>query len=394
MTHLPFAPRLKALRPSLIRQVFGAAPPGCLNMGLGMPDLPVPEVLVQAARAEVDTGRAPYSPNPGWWPLRQAVAKMMATWRRQGAQVGDWIEPEGVIVTTGVEEGLFVALSAFCGPGDEILVPDPGFPAYAMIAACVGAGVRTYACGAEQGFAPTLEALEAAWGPKVKAVVINSPGNPTGTVASAEELEKIAGFLAERQVPYVSDEIYGRYTFDGPFVSVSAFSDFGVVLSGLSKTANMMGWRLGWMLAPAASAPTLTRVHQAVCTCASTVSQAVAQAAAEGLAAGHGPVVDAVEANVAIFADRRRRVLGALAAHGLSHAPVQGAFYVFVDVRPWLKNGEDDLGLCMRMLDEQRLIAIPGQGFGPAGQGWVRLATTIDNVEEGVARLARALGIG
>lgn len=390
MTTLPFDPRFGELRPSLIRQVFAAAPPGCLNMGLGQPDLPVLPPLVDAVSAEVATGYAPYSPNAGRAPLRQALADMLSQWRAEGAEVAPWASAASVIVTSGVEEGLYVALSAFCGPDTDILVPDPGFPAYAMIAACVGARVRTYACGAAEGFAPSAEAIEAALTPQTRAVVVNSPGNPTGVVADPEQLEAIAALLRRRGIPYVSDEIYDRYVYTGPFVSVSAFSDFGVVLSGLSKTANMMGWRLGWLLAPEASASTLTRIHQAVCTCASTLAQAAAQAAAQGLAAESGEVKEAMARNVAIFAQRRLRALSALDAHGFSYAPNAGAFYLFVDVRDRLRDGEDDLGLCMRLLTEQKLIAIPGQGFGEAGRGWVRLAFTCAEVEEGVRRFAAA----
>lgn len=394
MSGLPLHPRLARLKPSLIREVFGAAPPGCLNMGLGQPDLPVPEALAQAAMASMAAGMAPYSPNAGLASLRQALGDMMATWAGQGARVGGWLtDPDGVIVTVGVEEGLFVALSALCGEGDEVLVPDPGFPAYEMIARCVGAEVRRYDCGPRHGFRPTAEAIARALGGRTRAVVLNSPGNPTGTVATPEDLEAIAALLDERGVPWVSDEIYDRYTYDGrPHASISAWSSRGVVLGGLSKTANMMGWRLGWMMAPAEAAPALTRVHQAVCTCAPTPAQAAAVAAARGLADG-GPVAEAIAANVAVFAQRRDRAVAAVEALGLEHAPAQGAFYLLVDVRPHLPAGLDDLGLCMRMLQTQRLIAVPGQGFGPGGAGWVRLAYTSDAVEEGVARLGRDLGL-
>ncbi len=385
-------PRIEAISPSLIRKVFAAAPPGCLNMGLGQPDLPVPEPVVEAVRKTLEGGMAPYSLNAGHLALRASIADMYARWGAQGAGVGGWIEPEGVIITSGVQEGLFVALSALCGPGDEILVPDPGFPAYAMIAQAIGVGARTYACGAARGFRPRAEAIEAALGPKVRAVVISAPGNPTGALADPKDLEEICALLDARGVAWVSDEIYDRFTYEGQFCSPSAASQEGIVLSGLSKSANMMGWRLGWMAAPRRLAVGLTATHQIVNTCASTLAQAAAQVAVEGLC-GRGPAVGAIEANVAIFKERRDRAVKALADLGLSHAPAEGAFYIFVDVRPHLRGGEDDLGLCMRMLQEVGLIAIPGQGFGEGGRGWVRLATTTGEVEEGVRRLGQGLGL-
>jgi aspartate aminotransferase len=262
-----------------------------------------------------------------------------------------------------------------------------------MIATVIGATTATYCCGAGQGFRPTAEAIESSLTPRTRAVIINAPGNPTGTLAEPEELRRICALLDERGIPWVSDEIYDRFVYTSqPFCSPSNFSRKGIVLSGLSKSANMMGWRLGWLAAPVEAVAGLTAVHQSVCTCASTLAQAAALAVVEGLC-GRGPALDVVERNVEVFGDRRRRALAALDALGLRRAPAEGAFYAFVDVRPHLREGEDDLALCMRMLEEQRVIAIPGQGFGEAGRGWVRLAYTTARVEDGVRRFGEALGL-
>ena len=163
------------------------------------------------------------------------------------------------------------------------------------------------------------------------------------------------------------------------------------MLGGLSKSANLMGWRVGWVLAPTESAAALTAVHQAVCTCASSLSQLAAIPAVEALGGGEG--AEEIAQNLDLFARRRRAVLDVLDAAGLRYAPARGAFYVWVHVAPHLQPGEDDLGLCMRLLAQQALIAIPGQGFGDAGQGWLRLAYTSAQAQEGAQRLARGLGL-
>ncbi len=350
----PFRPQLDGLKKSLIRQIFDAAPPGAINLGLGMPDLPVPAAVADAVAKEAASRRAPYTPNAGLPALRGHI----------GAASG--VNAEQVIVTAGVQEGLFCVLAALAGPGDEILVPDPGFPAYEMIATVLGATVVRYDCGEAQAFRPTAAAIAAAVGERTRAVVINSPGNPTGAVCV--EVNAICEVLRAAGVPWVSDEIYDAFVWDGQHKGFPA--DAGFVLSGLSKTANLMGWRLGWVLCPQAWAPRLTTVHQTVATCASRLAQVA------GIAALTGPPED-LEAGVEVFRGRRDAVAALLARGGVVHAPLDGAFYAFVEV------GGDDVALAYRLLG-QGVIAIPGSGFGPAGAGWLRIAYTTGQFQDGV----------
>ena len=358
----PFRTSLDALSKSLIRQVFDAAPASAINLGLGMPDLPVPQVVAEAVAAEAGSLSAPYTPNAGMMELRELVA------RRYGASV------EQVVITAGVQEGLFCVLSSLAGPGDEILVPDPGFPAYAMIATVAGASVARYPCGETEGFRPTAKALEASITERTRAVVLNSPGNPTGAVM--EDAEGIADLLRSRAIPWVSDEIYDGFVWRGQHAGMPA--DAGFVLSGLSKTANLMGWRLGWVVMPDAWAPKLTAVHQSVATCASRLAQVAGIAALKG-------AQDEIEANAATFRARRDRVRQLLAEAGLNHAPLDGAFYAFVKV------GGDDVALAYDLL-KRGVITIPGTGFGPGGAGWLRIAYTTTAFEAGLAAVLSALG--
>jgi aspartate aminotransferase len=344
---------LAGLEKSLIRQIFDAAPPGALNLGLGMPDLPVPAVVAEAVAREAMRGRAPYTPNAGLPELRGLVAS------RYGC------EAHAVVITAGVQEGLFCVLSALAGPGDEILVPDPGFPAYEMIGTLIGATVRRYECGVSVGFKPTVDAVADGLRERTRAVVINSPGNPSGAVV--DDVQGLACLLRERGVPWVSDEIYDAFVWGGEHQGFP--QDAGFVLGGLSKTASLMGWRVGWVVMPEAWAPKLTVVHQTVATCASRLAQVAGVAALSEAA-------DEIADNVAVFRARSLRVGRLLEEAGVEHAPLEGALYAFVRV------GGDDVALAHRLLTEG-VVTIPGAGFGPGGVGWLRLAYTTDAYAQG-----------
>jgi aspartate/methionine/tyrosine aminotransferase len=165
-----------------------------------------------------------------------------------------------------------------------------------------------------------------------------------------------------------------------------------VVVGGISKTANAMGWRCGWLLAPASAVVTVTAVHQAVCSCAPTPGQAAALATMRALT-GEGPGGEEFRQNFERFRDRRDRAVAALSSLGLQLAPTEGAFYVFAHVAPKLAD-ENELQLAFRLLEQEQLIVIPGRAFGDRGRGWIRLAYTVDDVEEGVRRLGAALARG
>lgn len=389
---LKFRQSLEGFGPSVIRSIFDAAPEGALNMGLGMPDITIPASITAAVEAELSKRRAPYSPNAGLPALREGISAMYQTWRQRepGVGIGGWYNAAGVIVTAGAQEALYVAMASLCEPGGEVLVPDPGFAAYPMIARCIGAEVRHYPVSPEHGFRPAAADIVSALTPKTRAVVLGSPANPTGAMVGAEEMEAICLALGYHGVPYISDEIYDRYTWSGPFVSPSRFSELGLVVGGLSKSAGVMGWRLGWLIAPPASARVPTAVHQSLCSCASTLSQASALAALEVLN-GEGPDGDFLSDTLKMFEARRARALACVNSLGLRHAPADGAFYLFVEVAPRLRAGEDDMVFCRRLASEHGVVMIPGQGFGEGGRGWVRVAYTCDAIEEGFERFEDGL---
>lgn len=394
MSGLKLHRKLDALEPSLIRSLFDAAPKGAINMGLGMPDLSVPQAVADAAMREVQARRAPYSPNAGWAALREKVAELYARWSRRGPELGSWYHPDGVVITAGAQEALYVALASLVGPGDDVLVPDPGYPGYAMALRTLGANPVPYRLTPEVDFRPTVKAIAAALTDQTRAVILASPSNPTGVITDLYELRSICDFLQGVKVPWVSDEVYDRYTYNEVFASPSAFSREGIVVSGLSKSVNMMGWRLGWLIVPEEHGPAVTRVHQAVTTCASTISQAAAMEALDGLME-RGSSASEITENLAKFWDRRDKVVSAVERLGLRHAPADGALYVWVEVASALeahKQDPSDLTLAWELVKHQGLIVVPGRAFGEGGVGWVRLSYACDRVDEGVRRFAKGLG--
>lgn len=356
--------RARAIHPSLIREIRALARPGSLDLGLGQSDLLVCEPARRAIAERAERGHAPYGPNLGDAPMREAVAE------RYG------IDASEVMITCGVQEALAVALFGLVDAGDEVLVPDPGFPAYPNLVRAAGAAPVPYALDASRGWALDLDELERAITPRTRAIVLNSPGNPTGTVLSAGEVDALVDVLAAHDIAWISDEIYEDYVYSGEHASPASHAEHGVRgvrLSGLSKSHHMMGWRLGWLTGPAELVESLKPLHQHMVTSASTIIQAGGAAAL----AHHDEVV---ASTMEVFRARRRLAheLGALIP-GITFAESQGAFYLFLNAAAHMERFGDSLSLCRAILDDVDVITVPGSGFGPAGEGHVRVAYTVDD---------------
>ena len=363
-----------AIEPTLIRQITDRAGPSSLHLGLGQPDLPMSKPVRDAIAAFAADGAAPYSPNLGTAACRRAVAA------HEGAAA------EEVMVTCGVQEALAVAIFGLVERGGEVLVPDPGFPAYANLVRAAGAEPVPYRLGA--GWRLDPDAVVEAAGPKTTAMVLNTPSNPTGAVHAADDLEEVLGWCAEHDVTWISDEIYEDFTYDGPHVSARDFPascDQGVKLSGLSKSHAMMGLRLGWLIGPAETIERLKPLHQHLVTCAPTVSQRAAIAAL----GSHGEIVASART---VFRERRDRMMAlAGAIPGISFAEPAGAFYLLLDVSQYADAEGGSLPLSQAILSEVDVVTIPGRGFGEAGEGHLRLAYTVgvNILEEAMERLTR-----
>jgi aspartate/methionine/tyrosine aminotransferase len=373
MATLRVSKRLDGVELSLIRRVLSAAPPGAINLGFGEPDLATPPSIVEAARAAIERPRLGYSPNAGLPELREAVARAYGP---EGAG------PDGVSVTVGAAEALLVAMLSWVDPGDEVLVPDPGYPAYAAIARIAGATPVPYRLPASTGFQLDPGALEAAMSPRTRLLILNTPANPSGRVMDEAALRTVRDLARSRDLLVVSDEVYRDLRFGGRAPSYLDVEDDAVVVGSLSKSASMTGWRVGWVLGPPERIRWMTVTHQYAVTCAPTHSQWAA------LAAFEAPARRALEAWVDVL-ERRRDLLCELVERRLGWRTVrpEGTFYVLVEAAP----GGGSLELAMRLLERARVITIPGEAFGREAEGFLRLSFSLpeEDIREAVDRIAR-----
>lgn len=379
---LRLARRAEAIEPTSIRALRSKMGPSTIDFGLGQTDLAVPEAVRLRLRNQFEGPlRAPYTPNAGSPEARGAVADHVGA------------GPEEVILTCGVQQGLAVAILGLCEPGDQVLVPDPGFPAYANLVRAAKARPVAYPLqgptAERPGWHLDVGAVEEHIGDDTRLMILNNPSNPTGTLSEPDELAQVLELLHRRGVGWISDEIYEDYVWEGDFVSARrlGYADEGIVLSGLSKSHHLMGWRLGWMVGPADILRGLTPLHQHLVTCAPLPAQ---QAAIAALADHDGSLAETSR----IFGERRRIALEATQGLPLgSTAVAEAAFYLFLDVRPWLSRFDSTEQMALALLDEEDVLVIPGEGFGPAGLGHLRIAYTIGEslLREGLDRLRQFL---
>ena len=376
MSEFEPARRLRGIQKSVIRQVFDRARPGSINLGLGEPDLPTPDVIRREAARVVTEEQNGYTTHAGLPALRERVASDYAHLK---------LAPEQVVVTAGSQEALYLALMTLVDEGDEVLIPDPGFVAYPTIVRMAGGVPKFYGLPASRDFSFDVEDFRRQLTPRTKVVVCISPSNPTGRVLSRKELAEMAGALEDTGAYVVSDEIYRDLYFTGERPSsVSEFrAERAVVIGGLSKSMSMTGWRLGWLCGDADVVRSALVLHGYTTTCASTVSQKSALAA----------WTDEAEAARAetrhTFRARRDHLLKLLSTElGLRAVEPEGAFYTMVDVSA---HG-DSMAVAERLL-EGGVITVPGSAFGAGGEGYLRVSFCADLpvIEEGVRRMKQAL---
>jgi aspartate/methionine/tyrosine aminotransferase len=366
------AKRLANVELSLIRQINALATPLSVNLGIGEPNVVPDERLRELARRAA-TVPWQYSPNAGTLALRRKLCE------------GTSYDPKTeVCVTAGTQEGLFAVFTAFVNPGDEVLVPDPGFLSYATLAEMCGATAVRYELEPPE-WSIDVAALEKKITRKTKAILVNSPSNPLGSVVPKETLERIAalGKLV------VSDEVYREIWYDEPPASMLELGDRVIVLNGLSKSHAMTGLRLGWIHGRASLMKTIVTAHQYIATCASVFSQALAESIFEDRT-WNASWLAGVRAQ---FAEQREAALHAI-RHELETevAPPAGAFYAFVPVPAC-----ESIDFAKSLATDAAVLVIPGVAFGPHGQGFVRIsyAAPVEQVTAGIERIGRYLrGLG
>ena len=376
MTGFRPAKRLQNIQKSMIRQLFDRALPDSINLGLGEPDLPTPGVIRQAAAKIVTEEQNGYTTHAGLLSLRELVAA-------DNNSLG--IDSGQVIITAGSQEALYLVLMTLIDDGEEVLIPNPGFVAYPTIVRMAGGVPRFYQMPASSGFSFDADAFCSAITPRTKAVVCISPSNPTGRTLSPQDLKAMAQALEGSGIFVISDEIYrDLYFAEQRPASISEFYSDTLVISGLSKSMSMTGWRIGWLCGNSEVMSNALVLHGYVTTCASTVSQKAA------LKAWTPEAEKARSRHRDVFRERRDYFID-LIANELKLAAVvpDGAFYTMVDVSSYGTSAE----VAEAML-RNRVITVPGVALGSEGEGFLRVSFCAENdsLKEGVRRMKAALG--
>ena len=349
------AERTREVEISGIRKMFEAAPPRSINLGLGEPDFNPPAAVVEALCRAVREGKNHYGPSAGLPALRERVAARYG--ERDPATSRD-----NVIITGSGTEALMATALALYDPGDEVLVPDPGFVLYAPHARLAGAVPVPYALDAAAGFQPDLDELEGLVTPRTRAIVVNSPSNPTGAVFPKATVDRLVAFADLHDLTIVSDEVYEEITYDRPATSFWGRCDRVVIVNSFSKTLAMTGWRIGFLVAPRSLAIELNKIHYHIMACPPTPTQLAVLVGLESDAATRRMVAE--------FRARRALVVRLLAAvPGLSLVPPSGAFYAFPRF-DWKRSSAE---VATELL-ARGLITTPGDAFGARGASHLRLS--------------------
>ncbi len=349
-----------------------------IHLHLGEPDFDTPPNIVEAAARALTDGQTHYAPPPGVPVFREAIAADFS--RRRGVEV----TPDRVVVTPGAKPVMAYLMMALVGPGDEVIVPDPGFPIYESMTRFMGATPVPIPLRPERDFRLDLDELRSLITPRTRLLVFNSPQNPTGAVMTRSDIEGVAAIAMAHDLMVLADEIYSRILYEGEHVSilsVEGMEERTVVLDGLSKTYAMTGWRLGWGILPKPLVPVFERLLINTVSCTATYAQF---AGAEAL---NGPQ-DAVEAMVRELRARRELIVSGLnALPGVTAPMPHGAFYAFPDVSGTGLTGRT---FADRILTEAGVSVLSGTAFGQQGVGSLRVsyANSQENLRQALVRIS------
>ena len=370
---------LAAMPSSGIRDTFEriATMTDVINLAPGEPNFPTPPHIVEAAARATEAGHTKYVSNAGLPELRERLCDKLKS--QNGITVGS----DELIVTHGAMGALYSAFAALVEPGDEVLLPDPSWPNFLMMATLRSAAVKTYRVAAKNGFLPDMAELEAMVSRKTRLLLINTPLNPIGSIIPRRRMQELLDFAQAHDLWLVCDEAYDALTYNDQFVSAAALSHRERVIGiySFSKTYAMTGWRIGYMVVPREIAPVLADLQEAMISCASTPGQWAALAALEG-------PQDVVDEMRDAYAARRQLALDTLARHGVSAHPPDGAFYLWIDIAG---AGLPSWEFANILLEEDGVAIVPGLDFGPGGEGYVRasLASAPEAIAEGLDRLGQ-----
>jgi aminotransferase len=367
------------LKPSGIRKFFDivATMKDVISLGIGEPDFVTPAPIIQAGIQALHAGETHYTSNAGLLELRQAITSHLH--KLYGVEYDPAAE---IIITVGVSEALYLAMTALLNPGEEVIIPTPCFVSYqAEVILAGGVPVEIPTC-VEDGFQVRPDNIEAAITPRTKAILLGYPNNPTGAVCQRETLLEIARIAQQHDLIVISDEVYDQLVYGIQhtcFPSLPGMHERTVLLGGFSKDYAMTGWRAGYVCGPAEIIKGLLRIHQYTIMSAPTMSQ---MAALEAMQRGEEFVIRMRDE----YDRRRRLIVGGLNQLGLPTFEPHGAFYAFPNVAI---TGMDDETFAQKLLEEQRVAVVPGNSFGAGGDGYVRCsyATAYEQIEQALERM-------
>jgi aspartate aminotransferase len=349
-----------------------------IGMHVGEPSFTPPDHVLRAAEEAYARGDTHYVPNAGVPALRAALTTKLRE------QNGIEADPSQIVVTAGGAQALHLALSMTIAAGDEVLIPDPGWPNYAMAVGLLQATPVRYPLAPERGFIPELAQLEALVTPATKVLLVNSPSNPLGTVIPGDVIEQLVRFAERHDLWLLSDECYDALTYGVEHVSPARFDTTGNVLSAFSfsKTYAMTGVRVGYLHTPARVTAIAAKLQEPMIACVNAPAQAAA------IAALTGPQ-DQVTLMRDTYAARRELAMRALTEIGVPFVEPRGAFYIWIDVSALSGGSVDDWAV--RLLTEHHVAVAPGTAFGDVGEGWARLslAAADDDIVRGIERIGQ-----
>jgi aspartate aminotransferase len=363
-----FPRRVSSLKVSGIRKLFEAAPPGSINLGLGEPDIQPPQEMIEALAKALRDGHNKYGPSAGIKDLREAIAEYLRRYRKD-------VSYENVIVTAGATEGMRIACETILGEGDEALVPNPGFIIYGPDVSLAGGKPVEYTLLQENGFLPDIEEIKTLITPRTKAIIVNSPSNPTGTVFPKETVKALCEVAKDHKLYILSDEVYDGFVYEGEHWSFARFHNDTVIVQSFSKSLAATGWRIGYVATSKEIVQQLSKVQYYTLACPPTATQ---YAILEGFG-----IIDKFQAEMLQEFRMRREVAMKKLSEIASFAtpPVSGAFYAFPKYSQKISSEK----FALKILDAG-VICAPGAAFGSKGEGHLRFsyANSQENISKGL----------
>lgn len=379
------AKRLRRIEPSCIRNIFSVAQriPNVINLGIGEPDFIAPLHVTDAAKQALTEGKTHYAPSVGIPRLCEAIAEKAKHDYRM-----EYDPNNEILVTVGATEAVFLALMSTINPGDEVLLLEPAFVCYGPDVLLAGGNPVAVPISKRDGFGLDVETVMSHVTERSRAIIVNSPNNPTGAVFSYDDLLKLSKLAAERDLIVISDEVYEKIIYDGAkhfcLATFPGMRERTIIVNSFSKTYAMTGFRVGYATGPEELIAPMLKVHQYSIACVDGIAQYAAIAALEG-------PQDCIKSMVTEFARRRRLMHKRInEIDGLSSPLPEGAFYIFANMHGLKK---DSIAFSDYLVNEGKVAVVPGCAFGDCGEGYVRLsyATAYERIEEAMDRIESAV---